>query len=378
MATPPRTQSPGRAADEETAVRPMLSCRHCHAETAAEQMSCGHVMCRPCLQRYVLAAEFVRETLHCPMRGCAAQLPSSQVRGLVGEKAYEQRMAAMVEEDAALARQTAEELAREDAAAEAEPRSAQRFLVQCPVCFDDGDLEESVALDCDHKLCAGCFKRYLESKIGEAQVAEDELVCPIPRCGTAITTAQVQGAVGGTELWEKFLQFRFSLWRPGPDDGTMAACPTPGCARFVVPAGMDIVECPVCRKKLCAKCGAAGGHQGVTCEAYEAWQRENSGAEQSFEDVMAELRWRRCPVCRAPSERASGCNFIQCWSHACRKRTYWCYVCGKQLSRDQHYSHFPNGPYKHECCTPESEWVRRGAPEAGAPPPPGSGAAHAT
>merc|ERR1719386_550802 len=76
---------------------------------------------------------------------------------------------------------------------------------------------------------------------------------------------------------------------------------------------------------------------------------------------MAAEQWRRCPACSAPSERESGCNFMQCRSEICRKRTYWCYVCGLQLKKEDHYSHYPRGPYEDECHTPEKDRLPAGA-----------------
>merc|ERR1712039_498790 len=92
----------------------------------------------------------------------------------------------------------------------------------------------------------------------------------------------------------------------------------------------------------------------------KAWLAENSNADKHFEELMAQEQWKRCPVCSAPSERESGCNFMQCRSDRCRKRTYWCYVCGKQFPKEMHYTHYPRGPYEDECYTPVEERLELG------------------
>jgi len=196
----------------------------------------------------------------------------------------------------------------------------------------------------------------LDSKITEGQVADDELVCPIPKCKTEITVSQVEGATSGTPLWEKFLQFRMNIWRPGSADGVIVACPTPDCEKFVVPRGLEVVKCHKCQLEFCPKCGNKS-HKGVTCEAFQQWQRENDHADRHFQELMANEEWRRCPVCGVASARESGCNFMQCNSERCRKRTYWCYVCGKQFNKSDHYSHYQNGPYENQCKTPLAERV---------------------
>merc|ERR1712190_179829 len=114
-------------------------------------------------------------------------------------------------------------------------------------------------------------------------------------------------------------------------------------------------------KLLCPKCGREE-HEGVTCEKFREWEKENDQAEVRFVELMAKQQWRKCPVCKAPSERASGCNFMQCRSNVCRGHNYWCYVCGHQLSKDQHYSHYPRSPYYNECNTPPAQRL--------VPPPP--------
>merc|ERR1712217_405097 len=197
-------------------------------------------------------------------------------------------------------------------------------------------------------------------------VADNELVCPMPGCGAEITVMQVEGAMTGTALWEKFLQFRMNLWVPSSTDGAIVECPTPGCGKFVVPRGMEFAACPVCKREFCPKCGL-DKHEGSTCEAYRAWLNENSNAERHFEELMAQEQWKRCPVCSAPSERESGCNFMQCRSATCRKKTYWCYVCGKNLPKAEHYAHYPRGPYEDEC---NNGKVLDGPPRKDPPPRP--------
>jgi len=209
----------------------------------------------------------------------------------------------------------------------------------------------------------------------DGQVAEDELVCPIPNCKAEITVAQIEGATRGNALWDKFLQFRMRNWRPGSGDGIMVACPTPECGQFVVPADIKTVKCPLCKRKFCPKCGSKS-HEGVTCEAFQAWEKDNSSAEQCFEELIAQQGWKRCPKCSAPSERESGCNFMQCRSEICRKRNFWCYICNKQLPKAEHYTHYPKGPYEDECCTPVDERPGpRGQPLGAGAAAVGSGAA---
>jgi len=381
-------------------------------------LQCEHFFCLPCLQSHVLRLNFVSQRVACPEGECSAYVTIPQIKEVIGAKAFSERHEKMLHEDEELARQLAnedepfkclpltegslteepgmqrlrtihaspevavtqlaqvapvprpkakaaehaqrlskmdeeaakalqEEFAREDAGGPSE----RQF--DCPLCLLTHDRDEGIELDCQHRLCVTCFHAYLQSKITDAQVAEDELVCPIPDCKTEITTAQVEGGTHGTDLWDKFLSFRLKMWTPQEEDGIIVECPTPPCGRFVVPDGLQKVRCPVCAKEFCPKC--MEDHSGSSCQAFQAWKAENSKADQNFEELMAHERWRRCPKCGAPSERESGCNFMQCRSAICRKHTYWCYVCGKELAKQDHYSHYPKGPYEDNCNTPEAE-----------------------
>lgn len=309
---------------------------------------CGHLFCGACLSQHAKANDFVSKPVLCPTLGCKTEISTEQVRHVVGEATFVQRHRE-VDEKAARALQDQFMRLQADEVA----HDARRHEFECPLCFDKGLPDDAIALDCDHRLCHECFKNYLESKISEAQVAEDELVCPIPNCKTEITVPQIEGATFRTPLWDKFLQFRMNMWRPG-SGSNIVECPTLNCGKFVVPIDFKFVTCPVCNKEFCPKCSGPK-HEDVSCEDYAAWVRQNEGVDTYFEELMAKEQWRRCPVCSAPSERESGCNFMQCRSERCRKRTYWCYVCGKQMPKEEHYQHYPKGPYEDLCNTPEHD-----------------------
>jgi len=69
-------------------------------------------------------------------------------------------------------------------------------------------------VDCRHRICRECLSVYLQVKIQEKLVTESELSCPMPGCGQAMTVPQVEGAIRGTPLWDRFLKTRAELWRP--------------------------------------------------------------------------------------------------------------------------------------------------------------------
>jgi len=224
---------------------------------------------------------------------------------------------------------------------------AARTRFKCPLCLEVEDFDSSVELDCCHRLCRTCLRNYLEVKIREQQVSQEELCCPQPNCGQEITVPQVEGAMQGTALWDKFLQIRLKLWRPSGDGELLCDCPTPGCASFVVKAGLREVVCPQCNLSFCVACGYR--HPDESCEVSARRRREKDVADKQFEELLLRERWKRCPHCEVAIERHEGCNFMTCRSSRCRGKTYFCYLCGKDLVCSEHFSHFPMGMYANVC-----------------------------
>ena len=165
---------------------------------------------------------------------------------------------------------------------------------------------------------------------------------PIPDCpdfrANAITTEMVQGVLTGDHLsvdskkaraplWERFLAFRLRCFQP--KTGKIVQCgATPGCPyQVIVSQELASVECPICGKSFCSKCGLKS-HPKNSCAEYKKWLLDNDSGEQKLEELLEAACWCRCPVCNVPVEREAGCNFMQCPSQICRNRTFFCYVCG--------------------------------------------------
>lgn len=244
----------------------------------------------------------------------------------------------------------------------------QAQMFQCPICLEEHRQCDSVQLECGHLLCQDCLVKYLEAKITDAQVADKDLVCPMMNCGTGIGVPCIQDALHGTALWEKFLQFRLNQWQP-EDDDIMFECPARGCeGRFLVAPDVPSVQCPSCHKEFCMKCKNLR-HDGIECDSLGDVMRLSTDSDATFESFLNAYQLKRCPVCGVASERESGCNFMTCESLKCRRGrscTFWCYVCAQELREDEHYSHFPDGPYEDVCYGRLSEAASSQPP----PPPP--------
>lgn len=246
--------------------------------------------------------------------------------------------------DSAFARQLQESFDNEVAEKEAK----ERFT--CQICFEEWRLENGVSLDCGHLGCRDCISGYLEVKIREKCVSEQELVCPMPKCGCPISEFQVMGVFEGTELWDRFLSTRAELYRPDAPGERKVQCP---CGEVIIVASaaeQGFVACPSCKEQVCFKCQER--HFGVSCAAYWQWRKDNEKVDDAFEELMSSEGWLRCPECDAPCSRSFGCNYMTCGSVACRNAggTNFCYICGvKLLNKTEHFTHYPHGMFSDYC-----------------------------
>merc|ERR1711948_205749 len=126
-------------------------------------------------------------------------------------------------------------------------------------------------------------------------------------------------------------------------------CPAPTCSgRFLAPPSVEEVRCPTCHTVFCSRCG--NSHRGMTCSQYSERMRQGDGVDKELEELIKQQCWQRCPCCKAACEREEGCNFITCHSEICRGKKYFCYLCGKELSASEHFTHFPHGLFENACC----------------------------
>jgi len=226
--------------------------------------------------------------------------------------------------------------------------------VDCPVCMEQVELESCVTLDCEHPMCTDCFSNYLTGKIEGGEVGDEQLVCPIQDCRTAITALQVEAAVG-REIYERFLRYRIDQWQP-EDDSRRVQCPSPNCAFFLVRPGQEEAQCPECQSAFCPSCVEAS-HVGQTCDAARearAARRAEADAEIAVASLAARSGWQQCPVCKVRTERSRGCNNMTCTSPQCKGKTKYCYICGQVPQGN----HFPQGIYADSCVNVSEEEYR--------------------
>ena len=122
---------------------------------------------------------------------------------------------------------------------------------------------------------------------------------------------------------------------------------------YVVSLEDPFVVCPnlACRHQFWPKCREPKHNPRTWEEDRELRQKEDEN-EKLLAEYLKEAESKACPTCQIPIVKDRGCNFINCPSSKCKKKTYFCFLCGLPMERRHHYTHYKKGgPYGNSCNT---------------------------
>ena len=208
----------------------------------------------------------------------------------------------------------------------------------CKICFEESPVSEGVTLECEHRFCQVCTEAYLRDKIQNAQVAENNLVCP--DCGEHINPQIIKAQVDESTFL-KFERFSIEGWTPQEPDCLHFKCKGTDCDfQALLSIRASKFSCPKCNKESCAKCGMLP-HPEVSCDKL-AKKMFNLQNDRDFKDLRSKML--QCPVCFELIEKEGGCKYMTCTSKDCKGKTYFCSDCLKHLKKNHQ---------KHECHTPD-------------------------
>eukprot|EP01062_Namystynia_karyoxenos_P016891 TRINITY_DN16220_c0_g5_i1.p1 TRINITY_DN16220_c0_g5~~TRINITY_DN16220_c0_g5_i1.p1 ORF type:complete len:751 (+),score=215.55 TRINITY_DN16220_c0_g5_i1:96-2255(+) len=217
--------------------------------------------------------------------------------------------------------------------------------VDCSVCFTAAGMPSQRRMSCAarHWVCRSCLTEYLTLLITEKRVMDSELVCPCGCEDGPIDHSLVRDSVP-EEIYQRFLDVRLEKeWaRTHPDE--VVHCP--GCEWMCIADKSDgkaRVKCESCKLVFCGLCGALP-HRGMSCSEVAQQKLRSDPSIVAFRAMMVQQGLQRCPGCGNAAEQSRGCKFMYC---TCGAR--FCLHCGRPLGREQHYSHFPDGPYGTRC-----------------------------
>ncbi|OWF45776.1 E3 ubiquitin-protein ligase RNF14-like [Mizuhopecten yessoensis] len=233
----------------------------------------------------------------------------------------------------------------------------EKTMFQCKVCFSDRPGSSCIKfLDCDHVYCKDCMKDYFTVQIGEGNVTA--LSCPDEKCESQAHPSQVKALVN-EELFDKYEKL---LLRTGLDMMVdVMYCPRPACQYPVMlDRESNMGSCPSCSYSFCTLCKLvfhgkspcrvkADGFKKLR-EEYQNADEENKrflekkygkktieqALEEAFTNDWMESFAKQCPGCGAHIQKMDGCNKMTCM----KCRSYFCWLCMSELSRNNPYKHF--------------------------------------
>ena len=107
----------------------------------------------------------------------------------------------------------------------------------CPICLDDADEVAEIGCDDGHLVCASCLREYLKARVAAGETRDDQLVCPMPKCGWALPEAKVAASLRRTTSGEvAYGRLQDSRARraaaelPADSGERLVQCPAPDCA----------------------------------------------------------------------------------------------------------------------------------------------------
>ena len=231
----------------------------------------------------------------------------------------------------------------------------------CDICLDNEcAIENMITLSCQplgHRYCNDCFSGYCGSKISDALVTKNDLICPAEGCKTPISIDELKAHVS-EEIFCKFERF---MLKNMCEDNDWRTCPH--CNEWFADIPQEdgdeflwkSVKCGLlsCSKTFCGKCGQpphkGQSDQNISCEEYAKWVQENANTDETMAAYLKTAAVQKCPKCKNMAELKTGsCKFTYC-----RCKAKFCFLCGISLSEKEHYSHFSGpgntGPFGNTC-----------------------------
>ncbi|KAI0645182.1 hypothetical protein C8Q79DRAFT_757152 [Trametes meyenii] len=197
----------------------------------------------------------------------------------------------------------------------------------CGICFE-GHSEDHIARigPCGHTYCMECLTGWVTSKIEERRYP---ILCP--QC---MVTSKNTGAAPSEIIEDIVQQLQLTDRQYGIYKYTQMSM-------FSV-----MVECRRCRQASWVDKGTYRNSDTIKCPSKGCgyvWCKDCSqpinvsGPKHSCDgtselnDLMKAKKWKRCPGCKTPMERTTGCNYMMCIVPGCEME--FCYACGVSLDK---------------------------------------------
>lgn len=178
-------------------------------------------------------------------------------------------------------------------------------LFSCSICLENNCISEAFSYSSchdSHQFCRQCLKSYVTSQIRDGVIVHR---CPHTNCHAQASDMDIQCLVE-EHTYQRYLRYRNIKMNPSYRECT--ACQQ----HILIPAGFfqssGVAESPLllcsCGHSTCYYHGDV--HTGKSCEEYTRGARKEERANRRLLNVIA----RRCPQCRAETEKFGGCNHM--------------------------------------------------------------------
>ena len=318
--------------------KPPKRCQNtkCNSPNSLLELSCGDTYCTNCIKSLALKQtnNTLADKVTCPR--CKQFIFSHFIDQAFGGSAAVKRIIEKASEEAILKLLNEEEVVR------------QKPKFKCELCYSVIHVEEGITLDCEHRFCESCIKGYIEFKISNNEVGEDQMVCP--QCQQSEIQQPIIKAITSPELYDKYEKFTMMIIKPMNPKEIKKTCPFCEAVYYIHKKSKEIT-CIVCKKTYCPQCNQT--HSLMSCEDYAKMQEKKKKDKDEIDEVKQDLgQFAQCPCCKEGMVLAKGCKFIKCRWPQCARKPFFCFVCGKELRRNQHYNHYKkNGPFGDTCNT---------------------------
>lgn len=267
---------------------------------------------------------------------------TSRLETLENDIAFAKKIQEELEENE---RKEMERLHELESQAAADARFAEQFTFSCCICLEKVDIEDKFDLEhLDHCVCRDCATSYIQMNVKDRHIP---INCMYTNCHEVIPERKCFEVLQEEEQ----LSYLSLSGRPHGEPN-FRQCPVPDCVGFDLldlDTNTNDCVCFVCRHHWCCQCQVdleKSQHQGITCEKYQAWKKDNDQGDEAMEsflraglnDMDGDDRMRRCPNCNTAYMKDKACNHVICTAGC---KLHFCFRCAKfsASSAQEIYNH---------------------------------------
>jgi len=185
--------------------------------------------------------------------------------------------------------------------------------IRCDICFDEFSAQ-NFPLKCHHHACKNCLKEMVDIAIKDKSTAD--LKCST--CNKKIDNQEIAIIVDNNPaIIQSLSDIAYAEFLKTQPNARY--CPTVNCTHAYLldtRKRPETMRCPKCHQQYCSDCLINHGAK-TTCAQAKA--KSNTANEEWIRNNT-----KPCPQCKAPIEKAAGCNHMQC--RECNK--HFCWHCG--------------------------------------------------